>query len=146
MRARLLSLGAAAALCAAGCGASPDPDQVAADALGAAQARLSVLRVKVDTNPLVSRGDAAAYAYDLRGEAVELDTIRGLRERLPTELGLEVPAVLLDSQLEITAKRARTLAKTAEGHDVRHTGRAEAAFENATAELDLRIAVLQRLE
>ena len=133
---------AAAALCAAGCGSSPDPDQVAADALDAAQARLNVLRVRVDTNPLLTQGDALAYASDLRGEAVELETIRGLHERLPPELGLEFPAALLDSQLEVTAKGARTLAKTAEGHDVRHTSRAEAAFEKATAELDVRIAVI----
>src|SRR4051812_4639803 len=112
MRALISIIIAAAALAAAGCGASEpsDSDQATLSAITGTQQRLNALSDRIDANQLEDDADFAAYVRDMRGAAVEFEALRGTLQRLPRIEAARDELTVYMRQLGTTAKLARELA------------------------------------
>jgi hypothetical protein len=134
MRALLLTIIAAAALCAAGCGGSErvsDYDQATLNAIGATQQRLGVLDQHINANQLETKDDIAAYVADMRSAAVEFDALRGTLQRLTLTDEVRGEMTAYRRQLGSTATLARELAKAVEDGDEKDAVRTETKYVEA---------------
>jgi hypothetical protein len=137
MRALLSIFIAAAALCAAGCGATEptDYDKATLTAITDTQQRLATLSERIDANQLESDADVDAYVRDMRSAAVEFDGLRGTLQRLTLidEVRDEMTAYM--KQLGTTATLARQLAAAVADGDPKVAERAETAYVEAGSSL-----------
>src|ERR1700755_3464353 len=145
MRALLLTLIAAVALCAAGCGASADadPDQATLTRINRAKQHLGVLGARTGVNPLRSDADYAAYVRDMRSVPAELDTLDELWRRVPGEKD-ELRAYV--ARLSPAAGRARELAAAIESEDDARIDRALDAWDTAATDLATRVTALEKAQ